>query len=162
MEITSLSLGPLGGFAWCPVGTAFEMGIAKPVGAAFCHEQRVFPGDEIPDELIHVGIEHQCPKRHLDPLILATPAGALTPHAASTIFPVESSRATKIRKRIQPFIHNKVHAAPVSTITPIRSATGQELLTAKTQAPIAAIPGFNPNNRFIDKLHNQNITTVVR
>ncbi len=100
-----------------------------------------------------IGVVHAGADRHPDQQVLALAPGHLPAHTVLAAFGTMVTLMAKIDQRIQTAVADQQDTAAVTAVTAIRAALGDELFAPKAHAAVAAIPGLDLDNRFVDEFH---------
>ena len=60
---------------------------------------------------------------------------------------------TVVDQGVEVLVGQQIDVAAITTVATIRSPLGDIFFTAETDTAVATIPGFDPDQHFIDKLH---------
>jgi len=96
---------------------------------------------------------NQRARRHQNDTILAGSSCAVSPRTPRAVFGRKLSRVPKIGKRIEITCRPQDDISPSAPVASIRSAFWHELLTKKTQAPMAPIACLECNHGLVDEFH---------
>ena len=144
-----------GGLARCTVGAGLEARIAPAVEAAMGHEQALLRRHQVPDQLVRIGIISACPGRDADHEIAPGAARALCPGPRLSRFGLEAPLITELDEGVETPLGDQIDAAAIAAVSAIGSAPRDVLLTAETQAAMAAGAGLHLDDRAIDEFHGE-------
>ncbi len=152
-QLAMLALLSLGRFARCAIHAGFEVQIAQAALPAAGDDDLLAVLHQIGDELIRFGIKDQRANRHAQHLVVAT--GAVLIRAAPVLAVASAMQLgkPKVHQRVQIDICASDDMSAAPAVTAIRPAKGNEFLTAKRHAAVAAVSGVRLDHDFIDKFH---------
>ena len=108
---------------------------------------------QVANDFTGIDVMHNRAARHDNVEVAAALAGSIPAGATRTALGRETPCDAEVGQGIRCIVCDQVDAASVAAVATIGTTFSNKFLTAKTQAAVATVSGFNANYGFVDEFH---------